>query len=1226
MSQSKPSYEELKQRLEQAEAILKALRRGELDLLVGEAGPLVVQFKSLVEEKSRLFQEKEKLAAEWQATFDAAQDAIWLLDVNQRIIRTNKAAERIFGHTAQEMIGKYCCEIMYGSKQPVSFCPFKRMRKSLQRETTHMQFGRRWLEIVVDPLLNEKQELTGCIHIASDITAQKRHERELEAEAMLAQALSETLELRPLLERLLQAACHAIPSGEKGSVLLLERDGRLRIHALYGYSDARLENFPFASDSGYSARTVRERTPLLLSDVRADPSIRYDGEIEEARAIYSAITAPLMLHDEIIGVLSLDSTRRAAFEQADLAFLTHFAASAALVVERARLFEQSRLHNENLKAINAMGRALASTFDLETIYDQVRQSIYALLPEISGVMINLFDEEKQLITCAYRHTDDEAQDVSSLPAIPLGPPGSDTQSRAIHSREPLVIHHFQEQLEKARVHVTIGKEGEPRRSSMYVPMLTQGKVISLIIVQSPIEERFNEQDVELTSLIANTAAVAIQNARLFQQTQRQTEKMAAVNALGRALATTLDLPIIYRRAYQHIRQLLDCDNFGITELDEERGALRIAFLLCDGQEMNVETAPPLPIEPSMPHTGRVGAILDARPILMNDLAEATRQGGGMLIGNEREPQSAAYTPMIVEGKVIGLLELQSYRNHAYREEDTDLLKMLANQIGLAIQNARLLAETRQQLKELEILQSVSAALRQAHTVEEMIPLFIGHATRAINASAGSIYLLEETSGDWVSQGWIDPSGSWIGKQVELRHRPGEGVTGRVGSSGEIYITADWRTDTVTCRLPEEERFLEGLTSGISLPLQDEQRIFGVFHIWHKEAHVFDQAEQRLLMAIVNMAGNALQRARLFNEAQQRIQQLRALHAIDTAISASMDARLAFNILLEHTVRQLQVDAAGILLLNRGLLVLEYAAGRGFRSRQYEHTSLQVGEGTASLLTLERQIVHIAHLEKTEFPFQHKELVREEGFVLYAAAPLVAKGQVKGALEVFHRSPKTVSSEWLEFLNALAQQAAIALESAQLFDHLQRANLELFLAYETTLEGWSSAMDLRDKETEGHTQRVTELTLQLARAMNISQEQLIHIRRGALLHDIGKMGIPDAILFKPGPLDEQEWAIMRQHPQYAYEMLSTIVYLHPALDIPYCHHEKWDGSGYPRGLKGEEIPLAARIFAVADVWDALTSDRPYRKAWPKEKAIEYIRSQAGRHFDPQVVDYFLRIVV
>lgn len=190
--------------------------------------------------------------------------------------------------------------------------------------------------------------------------------------------------------------------------------------------------------------------------------------------------------------------------------------------------------------------------------------------------------------------------------------------------------------------------------------------------------------------------------------------------------------------------------------------------------------------------------------------------------------------------------------------------------------------------------------------------------------------------------------------------------------------------------------------------------------------------------------------------------------------------------------------------------------------------------------------------------------------------------------------------------------------------LEAANDELALAYDTTLEGWSRALDLRDKETEGHTQRVAELTVRLARALGVHEAELVHIRRGALLHDIGKMGIPDGVLLKPGPLSSEEWEIMRKHPVYAYELLAPISYLSPILDIPYYHHEKWDGSGYPRGLRGEQIPLAVRIFAVVDVWDALRSDRPYRDAWPKDQALQYIKEQAGRHFDPQVVDMFLRI--
>ncbi|GIV87595.1 MAG: histidine kinase [Chloroflexus sp.] len=213
----------------------------------------------------------------------------------------------------------------------------------------------------------------------------------------------------------------------------------------------------------------------------------------------------------------------------------------------------------------------------------------------------------------------------------------------------------------------------------------------------------------------------------------------------------------------------------------------------------------------------------------------------------------------------------------------------------------------------------------------------------------------------------------------------------------------------------------------------------------------------------------------------------------------------------------------------------------------------------------------------------------------------------------------------ELLNDIAELAANALHRTDLFEQLRTANAELRAAYDATIEGWSRALDLRDRETEGHSRRVTELTVQIAARMGFRDEELVHIRRGALLHDIGKMGIPDAILLKAGPLNDEEWAIMRTHPTLAVELLRPIEFLAPALDIPWCHHEKWDGTGYPRGLRGEEIPLAARIFAVVDVYDALTSDRPYRAAWSRERALAYIREQAGRHFDPHVVAIFEQVI-
>jgi putative nucleotidyltransferase with HDIG domain len=258
------------------------------------------------------------------------------------------------------------------------------------------------------------------------------------------------------------------------------------------------------------------------------------------------------------------------------------------------------------------------------------------------------------------------------------------------------------------------------------------------------------------------------------------------------------------------------------------------------------------------------------------------------------------------------------------------------------------------------------------------------------------------------------------------------------------------------------------------------------------------------------------------------------------------------------------------------------------------------------------------------PVVRGELIAEEGFVSYMALPLVAKGAVQGVLEVFQRRPLATGRHWLQFLETLAGQAAIAIDNVTLFEGLQRANRELSLAYDTTIEGWSRALDLRDKETEGHSRRVTALTLQLARRMGMGEGELVHVRRGALLHDIGKMGVPDSILLKPGALSAEEWEVMRKHPTYAYELLAPIAHLQPALAIPYCHHERWDGTGYPRGLQGEGIPLAARIFAVADVWDALRSDRPYRAGWPDARVREQIQAGAGTHFEPRVAQAFLAV--
>jgi PAS domain S-box-containing protein/putative nucleotidyltransferase with HDIG domain len=356
---------------------------------------------------------------------------------------------------------------------------------------------------------------------------------------------------------------------------------------------------------------------------------------------------------------------------------------------------------------------------------------------------------------------------------------------------------------------------------------------------------------------------------------------------------------------------------------------------------------------------------------------------------------------------------------------------------------------------------------------------------------------------------------------------------------------------------------------------------------------------------------------------QQIQRLIALSKIDQAIISTGNLDIMLETVLPQVITQLQVDAADLLLQHPNSEMLDYVAGQGFRTQAAQTAQVPVGKSAAGRVVKERRLIKIENLQEQSDGSRLSERLDGEGFVSYFGVPLITNGKVKGVLEVFHRTSLYPYAEWVDFLHTLAGQVAVAVENASLFANLEKSNRELSEAYDTTIEGWSRALDLRDRETEGHTLRVTELTMTLARKFNFTDIQMLYIRWGALLHDIGKMGIPDSILLSPSKLSAEDWTIMRKHPQYAHDLLRPIAFLTPALDIPYCHHEKWDGTGYPFGLRGEEIPLQARIFAVVDVWDALCSDRPYRVAWPEEKVREHIHALSGTHFDPQVVDVFMQ---
>ncbi|RPI31533.1 MAG: GAF domain-containing protein [Chloroflexota bacterium] len=689
-----------------------------------------------------------------------------------------------------------------------------------------------------------------------------------------------------------------------------------------------------------------------------------------------------------------------------------------------------------------------------------------------------------------------------------------------------------------------------------------------------------------------------------RERNRADKIQSATYRISESASSAENLQDLYQAIHRIVGELMPAPNFYIAQYDPERDLLSFPYFVDE-----MDSIP----EPHKPGKGLSGYVLKTGKPLHADrstFAELVEAGVIESIGSPSYDWLGV--PLRTQERTIGMLGVQSYtENIQYGEEEMLILEFVSTQVAMAISHKeadQALVQSEARYRSLFENSPVSLWEEDFSEVKARI-----EALRSQGIFNFRAYFDEHPEAAVECMRRL--------KVIEVNQ-----ATLRLygaASKAELLSNMDRMMGEKTLPIFKEElvAIAEGQTEfeGIGVNEKISGYPFDVILRWSVSPE-YVQTLSRVIVTVIDVSDRKVAERRI----QSQIQKLDALRTIDMAITASLDLRVTLDVLLDQVITQLHVDAADILLLRPHSQILEYAASRGFLSTAITRSRLHLNEGYAGRAARERQTLAIPDLTNTN-DFLKIAAIAGEKFIAYYGVPLIAKGQVKGVLEVFHRSPLQPDVDWLDFLETLAGQAAIAIDNASLFENLQRSNVELALAYDATIEGWSRALDLRDHETEGHTERVTEMTVRLCSVLGINNEELVHIRRGALLHDIGKMGISDSILLKPGPLSEEKWKVMRMHPVYAYELLSPISYLRPALDIPYCHHEKWDGSGYPRGLRQEDIPLSARIFAVVDVWDALRSDRPYRPAWPDEQVLEYIYSQSGKHFDPQITELFLNFL-
>lgn len=834
------------------------------------------------------------------------------------------------------------------------------------------------------------------------------------------------------------------------------------------------------------------------------------------------------------------------------------------LTERKRIEETLAQQSKNLGTLYELGQEITASLELPHIYAAAHRAATRLIPgEI--FVISLLCEDVNEIEDVYLWDQDRLWPGERYPA------GQDLTGHIISHGQPLRVNEWDSSYDDLTQATVFGYSEQDVHALLAVPMFrTGGTCFGMMSIQTYEVQTYTSEHEQLLTMLANQVAKAIENAQLYLQVQQELNER--------------------KRAEEEIRyqaHLLDNVSDVIVSTD-----LKFHIKSWNKAAENI-------------YGWRVEEVLGkvSWDIVPTSFVDSS--------------YDEAKVALLEKGFWQGALQQQSQdgTERIFLCSTTLLYDLEGHPCNLVFVNRDLTDSIKHQ-QEVEAIGRVSAALRTASTRVEMIPIILDQIEALFKAEATAFTAVDHRTNETV----VEAARGGLAKALRMRLPVREGISGHVLATQTPYLNNQVFPNDF---FPGANELMEA-QAVVCLPLIAHHQTIGT--LWLARNPALTEHDVHILVAVADIAANALYRAGLFEQTQQQLERLAILHAIDEAIASSFDVRPTLFVLLDQIHTRLKLSAADVYLYNPYNYLLEFAAGNGFQGQGIKYTRLRLGEIFTGQTALDRKIVAISAFQTylSENPHPVSQLLQAEGFETYFGIPLISKGQIKGVLELFHREPMAPDEDWLEFLNTLSRQVAIAIDNVEMLEGVQRSKLELELAYDATIEGWSRVLDLRDKETEGHSQRVTELTIRLARELSVPEAEIVHIRRGALLHDIGKMGIPDAILLKPNKLTPEEWDVMRQHPSLAYEMLSSIAYLKPALDIPLYHHEKWDGTGYPHGLKGEQIPLAARIFALSDVWDALTSNRPYRRsAWSVSETLAYIQEQAGLYFDPKIVEVFMR---
>ncbi len=1024
---------------------------------------------------------------------------------------------------------------------------------------------------------------------------EQRRRKQAEILRKATEALTTSIDLEKLFEMIFDSLAELV-TYDSASIDMI-KSGYNTIVAGRGISKELLgRKYSTKPDKWGNVEILRQ--PIIIPDVQTDS--RFE-KLEGSEYIRCWMGIPLFAQGRLIGYLNLDSCKVGFFNHEHAAIAQTFANQAAIAIENARLFLEENRRSQIIEALANIANEMATTREVIPALDKIADRALTLL-NAGTVAFYLLQEDGvtvKIVTVqgAYQH-----EMKSHTIKVGEGITGSVIATGRAEIVDDIT--------KDPRRKIVPGTPEEDARldTMMSAPLILHGKPIGAINAwRLKTNGLFDKSELNFLVSIAHQASISIESVRLFQETTRRAQEATAIAEVGRDISATLQLKLVLERIALYARDLLRSETSAVYLSEANQSILSAISAFGDDSDQVKND----PLEVGVGILGNIAlqkfgeivndTISDPRAITIKDTYDDPY---GHIMG----------VPVLSKDQLTGLLVVwRTGMGNEYQPTELDFLTSLAQQAAVAIENARLFELEHHRRQEAETVMRATTALANLldqPSLQDAILEWLFKITPYDSASI--LEIVDDGLRITAAKGLPFPE-----KALGQTFPSDNELCQIINISGEPLIINDCQND------PRFKKWgdIDYVRGWMGIPLIARGRVIGYITMDSRTPNAFNPNDAIAVQTFAHQAATAMENARLFEAERKRRREAENLRIAATAITSSFDPQEVLETILIALKQVVPFDLGSIMLLEDERVRIMAAQGFDNNKAILNQTFPSKNELLLAIKQTQKPMI----LDDAMADARYERWAGADFIRGWLGIPLIVHGEIIGFITLGNVKLAAFDQNAADLAQTFALHAAAAIDNTQLFENLQKSNLELVQAYDTTLAGWGKALELRDKETHGHTQRVTDLTLELARLVGLSKSDLTHLRRGVLLHDIGKMGVPNEILNKEGPLTEEEMTEMRKHPQYAFDLLYPITFLRASLDIPYSHHEWWDGSGYPQGLMGEDIPMPARIFAVVDVWDALLSNRPYRKAWTKARVIEYIRDQAGSHFDPKIVSIFLEMM-